>query len=123
MPRCAAAQQVLKKGSPMVGHGAAGPLGQTGARTLSDGADVVRLRALGSLGGGVFHLLVFIQGAVAVRVDGRVVNEDVGTAAWGDEAISLVRVEPLHGLCAILLSPSDENKAPHGRAEPAPARH
>src|SRR5216684_8593295 len=94
---------------------AAGPGGGTGLPhgPRSEGADVVSLRALGALGGGVFHLLVFIQGAVAAGVDGRVVNEDVGAAViGGDEAVSLVCVEPLHGSLSHLLSPSGRALGP-----------
>src|SRR5712691_5026272 len=77
------------------------------ASTPSDCVYLIRLRALRALLGGVLHLLVLGQGAVATHVDRRVVDENVGGAVvWGDEAETLIRVEPLHGALRHLLSPS-----------------
>src|SRR5579859_2144889 len=73
----------------------------------SDCVNLVRLRALGPLAGGVFHLLVLFQRAVAAHVDRRVMHEHVdATVVRGDEAKPLIRTEPLHGASSHLLSPS-----------------
>src|SRR5918999_4793104 len=97
------------------------------AKRRSDGADLVRLRALGALAGGVLHLLVLREAAVAAHVDRRVVNEDVGAAViGGDEAEALVGVKPLHGARAhvLCLLRGDSSSEPRGRAAPAVAvRH
>src|SRR6266568_6062184 len=88
---------------------AAGPAlrGRACRTVLSERPDVVRLRALGALGGGELHLLVLIQRAVATRVDCRVVHEDVCRAVVrGDKTVPLVGVEPLYGSLSHLLSPS-----------------
>src|SRR5262249_22177535 len=56
------------------------------------------LRALGTAPRGVLDPLILLEGAEAVHLDGGVVDEDVGRAVVrGDEAVALVRVEPLHG--------------------------
>src|SRR6187401_256404 len=70
----------------------------------SDSANVLRLRALGTLRDVELDLLVLVEGLVALRLDGRVVNEDVIAAVLlGDEAEALLGVEPLHGaLCHVL---------------------
>src|SRR5690348_3560692 len=76
------------------------------AYVRSDCVDLVRLRTLGALVGGVFHLLVLFQGAVAAHVDRRVVHEDVGGAVvGGNETEALIGVEPFHSsLCHLLVS-------------------
>src|ERR1700744_1968219 len=62
-----------------------------------DRVDFLRLRALGAAASRVLHPLVLVQGAETVDLNGGVVDEDVGRAVVrGDEAIALVRVEPLH---------------------------
>src|SRR5690242_5260958 len=64
----------------------------------SDGTNVLRLRALGALRDVELDLLVLVEGLVALRLDGRVVNEDVIAAVLlGDEAEALLGVEPLDG--------------------------
>src|SRR4051794_18185036 len=67
----------------------------------SDRADVLRLRTLLALGHVVLDALVLLERLVAVALDGGVVAEDVGAAVvLGDEAETLLRVEPLHSaLC------------------------
>src|SRR5262249_40580195 len=71
-----------------------------------DRADLLRLRALGALGDGVLDTLVVLEAAVAVSLDGGMVDEDVRRAVVrGDEPVALVRVEPLHcslSHCALL---------------------
>src|SRR5580698_5769709 len=68
------------------------------SRCQSDGAHLRGLRPLRPLGHAVLDLLVFFKAAVAVRLDCGEVNEDVtATVVGGDEAIALVRVEPLYG--------------------------
>src|ERR1700758_4957013 len=63
----------------------------------SDGPDALRLGALGAANGGVLDPLVLLQAAVAVSLNRGVVDEDIRrTVVGGDEAIALVRVEPLH---------------------------
>src|SRR4051794_34580516 len=71
--------------------------GGPSTKGVSDGLDVLRLRALGALGDLELHALVLVQRAVALALDGRVVHEDVGAAAvLSDEAEALLGVEPLH---------------------------
>src|ERR671935_3114760 len=76
---------------------------QTGlrvSRTPASGklADVLGLQPLRTLHHFEFHLLAFRQRTEPLRLDGRVVAEDVlASAILGDEAIALRVVEPLHG--------------------------
>src|ERR1044072_9714351 len=64
----------------------------------AEGADVLRLRALGALRDVELDLLVLVEGLVALRLDGRVVHEDVVAAVLlRNEAEALLGVEPLHG--------------------------
>src|SRR5918992_1355550 len=64
----------------------------------SDGADVVRLRALLALAGFEANPLALLQRLVPSPGDGRVVDEDVLAAVvGGNEAEALLAVEPLHG--------------------------
>src|SRR3954451_16725903 len=67
----------------------------------SDGADVRGLRALLALLDVELHALVLLERAIARRLDGGEVDEDVGRAAVGrDEPVALLAVEPLYGaLC------------------------
>src|SRR5699024_4696971 len=95
-----------------------------------------RLRALGALRDLELYALRLFQRAVAVRIDRRVVDEDVGAAAvLGDEAIALLSVEPLDGsLCHCAVSfrgrcgsgrvplPSCRNAPSHVSLYPAMAR-
>src|SRR5438874_1056171 len=68
----------------------------------SDGADAGRLRALRALGYLELHVLVLLQAAEAVAVDLGVMHEDVRPVGAGDEAVALLRVEPLDGsLCHV----------------------
>src|SRR5215510_9623478 len=89
-------------------HPKVGPL-QAVARTAvrSQRADVLRLRALGTLGDLELDLLVLVQGLVALGLNRRVVNEDVVAAAvLSDEAEALFCVEPLNGaLSHVLVTP------------------
>src|SRR4051812_9472434 len=79
------------------------------ARTAvrSQRADVLRLRALGTLGDLELDLLVLVQGLVALGLNRRVVNEDVVAAAvLSDEAEALFCVEPLNSaLSHVLVTP------------------
>src|SRR3954453_3198079 len=62
----------------------------------SDGTNVLRLGALGTLGDVELDLLVLVQRLVAVGLDRRVVHEDVVAAVLlRDEAETLLGVEPL----------------------------
>ena len=67
----------------------------------SDGGDVLSLRALGALGDVELDALGLVKRTVAVRLDGRVVDEHVRSATvLSDESEALLGVEPLHGaLC------------------------
>src|SRR6516165_6520193 len=66
----------------------------------SGGADAGGLRALRALGHLELHALVLLQAAEAVAVNLGVVHEDVRSIGAGDEAVALLRVEPLDGsLC------------------------
>ena len=63
----------------------------------SDRVDLLRLRTLGALTNLELDALVLIESLEAVRLDGRVVNEDVLVSAVNlDEAVALFLVEPLH---------------------------
>src|ERR1700724_1806667 len=65
-------------------------------------ADVGGLRALRALGYLELHVLVLLQAAEAVAVNLGVVHEDVRSVGAGDEAVALLRVEPLDGsLCHV----------------------
>src|SRR5215213_7426383 len=67
----------------------------------SDGADVRGLRTLLALLDVELDALVLLQRAIARRLNGGEVDEDVGVpTVGGDEAVALLAVEPLHGaLC------------------------
>src|SRR5262252_7925519 len=68
----------------------------------SGGADAGGLRALRALGDLELHALVLLQAAEAVAVNLGIVHEDVRSVGAGDEAIALLRVEPLDGsLCHV----------------------
>src|SRR5215204_1280127 len=73
----------------------------------SERADVLRLRTLGALGDVELDLLVLVQRLVTLRLDRRVVHENVVAAVLlRDEAETLLGVEPLHGAlshCSLLL--------------------
>src|SRR4051812_44080431 len=72
-----------------------GPLWKPRGSGRDDG-DAVGLRPLGALDDLELDLLVLVQGLVALRLDRRVVDEDVFAAVHGDEAVALLVVEPLH---------------------------
>src|ERR1700728_54563 len=66
----------------------------------SDRADRVSPRALSAMADGELDPLVVLEAAVAVSLDGGVVNEDVGSAVVGGyEPEPFVRVKPLN--CAL----------------------
>src|SRR5207248_3450777 len=67
-------------------------------RGLRQLAHVLGLQPLRTLHHFELHLLSFRQRTEPLRLDGRVVAEDVlASAILGDEAIALRVVEPLHG--------------------------
>ena len=77
------------------------------AAVSAERADLVGLRTLGPLSDLELHPLVLLQRAVAGRLDRREVGEDVGAATiLGDEAVALLRVEPLDRAGRHLPSPS-----------------
>ena len=79
-------------------------------------ANLLSLRTLRALAGGEVDPLVLLQAAEAVSLDSGVVNEDVGGAVvWGDEAVTLVGVKPLHGALSHVLSPTETIFGNHGR--------
>src|SRR6516225_5774696 len=68
----------------------------------SDGANAGGLRALRALGYLELHMLVLLKAAEAGAVNLGVVHEDVRSVGTGDEAVALLRVEPLDGsLCHV----------------------
>src|SRR5207237_1781979 len=70
-------------------------------RRLGDRPDVRRLRALLALRDVELDLLVLLQVPVAGPGDRAEVHEDVrATVVLGDEAETLLGIEPLHGACA-----------------------
>src|SRR6266516_4621200 len=72
------------------------------SETSTDDAYAVSLGTLGALSDLELDALSLVQRAVAVRLDGRVVDENVLAAVHGDEAVALLVVEPLHGaLCHV----------------------
>lgn len=76
------AQQPGRRG----GEGADG-----GGRGVLERADLLRPRALGAPGDGVLDSLIVLEAAVAVGLDGGLVEEDVWRAVvGGDEPIALV---------------------------------
>src|SRR5438128_1331406 len=78
------------------GAGRSGGAGRSEAGT-SDGAHVLRLRALLALRHVEVDALVVVEALVAVAGDAGEVDEDVGAAVVGsDEAEALFAVEPLH---------------------------
>src|SRR4051794_147555 len=67
-------------------------------RQASDRADLLGLRALLALRHLELDALVLVEAAVAVSGNRRVVNKDVSSVAvGGNEAKTLLSVEPLHG--------------------------
>src|ERR1700751_2198708 len=91
---------------------------------LRDYDDLVGLRAPVALRDLELDPLPLFEGAVAIRLDSREVDEDVLATVDGDEAVSLVRVEPLDGAlshskqlpnCARASSPALANAEPVDR--------
>src|SRR5581483_907805 len=64
-------------------------------RASGDRPHVLGLVALGTGGHLELDPLALLEAAVAAALDGRVVHEHVGTTLPGDEAVALLRVEPL----------------------------
>src|SRR5690606_14893123 len=65
---------------------------------LSDGADLLGLRPLGTLADRELDLLALLEGPVPVSLDGAEVDEDVRPSiGLGDEPEALLGVEPLDG--------------------------
>src|SRR4051812_30201029 len=64
------------------------------------GTDLLSLRALGTLRDLELDLLVLVEAAVATPLDGGEVHENIRAAViLGDEAVALLRVEPLDRAC------------------------
>jgi len=81
----------------MGGDGAAEVAEATSAAMPLELGDVRRLRALLALRQVERHPLAFVQSAITLTRDGRVVDEHIITVIAADEAIAFVRVEPFHG--------------------------
>src|ERR1700759_2147137 len=64
---------------------------------LRDDNHLVSLRAPVALRDLELHPLALFEGAVAIRLDRREMDENVLTTVYGNEPVSLVRVEPLDG--------------------------
>src|SRR5262249_13697457 len=87
---------------------AGSPYGQPAWLTGLERLDLLGLRALGPLAGGVFDPLVLLQAAVTVGLDGGLVNEDVaGAVVRGDEPVPPVGAEPFHGALSHVPSPGE----------------
>src|SRR5262249_58785074 len=71
----------------------------------SDGVNVLGFLALLARPDLELDELALVEGAVAVHLDGRVVDEYVLSAFAGDEAVTLLRVEPLHCSCCSHAAP------------------
>src|SRR2546423_5023762 len=63
-------------------------------RASGDRPHVLGLIALGAAGHFELHPLPFLEAPVTSTLDRRVVHEHVGTTFAGDEAVTLLRVEP-----------------------------
>src|SRR5579862_4501606 len=90
----------------------------------SETLDVCSLQTLRSLVDLEGDLLVLLEVPVPVALDGTEVHEDVRAALLGDEAVALLRVEPLHGSCRhtqSLLSGPDRTSSLRDRRPPAEA--
>jgi hypothetical protein len=61
-----------------------------------EGRDVRSLQALGAAGYFEFHRLAVIQGLVALRLNGREVNENIFAGLALDESVTLAGIEPLN---------------------------
>src|ERR671918_408169 len=73
--------------------------------------DVLRLQALVALLDVELNALSLGQGAVAVHLDGAVVDEDVVALLTLDESVALLVREPLDGALSQLLPPSQQTTA------------
>src|SRR5215469_3521898 len=85
----------------------------------SGGEDAGGLRALRALGDLELHALVLLQAAEAGAVNLGVVHEDVRSVGAGDEAVALLRVEPLDGSLCHVRSLQGLDTGPRG-AVPGP---
>src|SRR5438270_262845 len=93
---------------------------------LAEEVDVRRLRALVTLLGFVLDLRAFVQRAVTAPLNRAEVDEQVLTAFIGsDEAVALVRVEPLDSSgCHFCLSPPCQlHVNGQERCKPAPSHY
>src|SRR6516225_1281835 len=66
-------------------------------KVTSDGANLLRLRTTIALRDVELDPLALFEGAVTIHHDGGVVHEHVPATVDRDEAVALVRVEPLDG--------------------------
>ena len=82
----------------------------------SEGTDALRLQALWALSDVELDALAVLKGAVAVGLDGGVMDENVLVLTVnGDEAEALVSVEPLNGsLCHGVVPLHSSGPVPHG---------
>src|ERR1700729_2280477 len=79
------------------GSGVPGSFSLAGTCSRSDGSDGLSLRTPVALRDVKLDPLTLFEGAVAIRLDSREVNEYVPTTVDRDEAGALVRVEPFDG--------------------------
>src|SRR4029079_16648803 len=75
-------------------------------RVASDDAHVLGCLAPATRADVELDALTLFQGPVARALDGREVDEHVGSVLTGDEAVALLRVEPFHTACSQRLAPS-----------------
>src|SRR5262249_24677032 len=88
--------------------GSCQPGGQPARLSRLERLDLLGLRTLGSPAGRVLNPLVLLQAAVPVSLDSGMVDENVGGAlGGGDENVTLVRGEPLHGALSHVPSPDE----------------
>ena len=86
------------------------------AELAVDDDNRARLLALLAVSDGEFHLVTFVEGAEALALNFRVMDENVSAIFGGDEAIALITVEPLDDATSTIvrhvLSPKELHFAP-----------
>src|SRR4051812_7456458 len=84
------------KGPAPIGAGPCSRFTRSGGCLCAHPAHVGSLQALGALADIELHLLVLLQVAEPRLLDGAEMYEYIRPAILGDEAVSLLGVEPLH---------------------------
>ncbi len=81
-------------------------------RSASDDPNLLGLWALWTLADLELNPLTVFEAAVALHLDRGVVDEEVITTVYGNEAIALLGVEPLHGALSHYLSHAGASSGP-----------